>query len=391
MASSRQWRVRDLGDDVVVELWPVRPASERTGSSAREMDALLRRGLDRRESLVERVLLDVYAALYGPASRGPSSEALRQDLRSAARAREIVVRRETKRHAAMPLPEQEAEPVLGPSDVPPKPEELVWIGIMLVNQDGVPVPNRPYRVVGPDGQTTQGQLDSHGTAFVRNLPAGSCQVWCPDYAPHDELTHVVEPGQHISGIAQAYGFEDYTVVWKHGKNAALAKKRDVAHAFNEGDEVYVPALAPKPVDKPTGAKHTFTIKQSPLKLRVKLLGTDMKPVTDAACTLDGTALTSDGDGVVEIPVDKLAESSTLTVDGTDQAMTIGRLNTVDDATVAGWKARLFNLGFLMDPSLPDADGEVVFALQDFQAEHSLDVSGKFDDATQSKLKDVHGC
>ena len=180
-------------------------------------------------------------------------------------------------------------------------------------------------------------------------------------------------------------------MWGHGKNAALAAKRDVAHAFNEGDEVYIPALKATPVNKPTGAKHTFTIKQSPLKLRVKLLGTDMKPVTNAACTLDGTALTSDGDGVVEVPVDKLADSSKLTVDGTDLAMQIGRLNTVDDTTVAGWKARLFNLGFLMDPSLPDADGEVVFALQDFQAEHSLDLSGKFDDATKSKLKDVHGC
>jgi hypothetical protein len=46
---------------------------------------------------------------------------------------------------------------------------------------------------------------------------------------------------------------------------------------------------------------------------------------------------------------------------------------------------------LIDPTLDDTDGEVLFALQDFQAEHSLDVSGTFDDATKSKLKDVHGC
>ena len=72
-------------------------------------------------------------------------------------------------------------------------------------------------------------------------------------------------------------------------------------------------------------------------------------------------------------------------------MSVGRLNTVDDTTEAGWKARLYNLGFLTDPTLDDTDGEVVFALQDFQAEHLLDVSGAFDDATKSKLKDVHGC
>ncbi|HEY3817412.1 MAG TPA: hypothetical protein VGL81_09590 [Polyangiaceae bacterium] len=388
MATSRQWRIPDLGEDLVVEVWP----STRTIDPERtawELESLLRRAFDRREGGVERVLVAVYVELFGPTSRRTSPEALRQELAVAARARNLVIRREVRRVIAVKLAEQAVEDVLGPAATAPEPD-LVWIGVMLVDQDGVPVPNRPYRVITPDGQTYQGQLDSHGTAFVRNIPAGNCQCFVPDYAPHGPLTYVVQPGDHVSGIALQNGFDDYTVVWGHAKNATLASKRDVSHAFNEGDEVYVPELKSTPANKPTGLKHTFTIKLSPLKLRVKLLGTDMKPITKAACTLAGTALTSDGDGVVEIPVDKLATSTTLTVDGTDQAMSIGRLNTVDDATLAGWKARLFNLGFLLDPTLDDSDGEVLFALQDFQAEHKLDVSGAFDDATKSKLKDVHG-
>jgi N-acetylmuramoyl-L-alanine amidase len=389
MSFSRQWRLRDLGDDVIVEVWPAVGQDEPERRAIWEMEVLLNRALCR-DTAAQRILRDVHAALYGLVSGRPSLDRLREDLTAAARADNLRIRRKAPRVVQVSLALDIAEEVLGPATTAPEPE-LVWIGILLVDQDGVPVPNRPYRVITPDGQTSQGRLDSHGTAFVRNIPSGNCQVFCPDYAPHGPSTYVVQPGDHISGIALQNGFEDYTVVWKHANNAALSGKRDVSHALNEGDEVYIPELKSTAANKPTGIKHKFTIKLSPLKLRVKLLGTDMKPIANAACTLDGTALTSDGDGVVEIPVDKLATSSTLTVDGTDQAMSIGRLNTVDDTTQAGWKARLFNLGFLIDPTLDDTDGEVLFALQDFQAEHSLDVSGTFDDATKSKLKDVHGC
>ncbi len=180
-------------------------------------------------------------------------------------------------------------------------------------------------------------------------------------------------------------------MWSDGKNADLASKRSVAHVLDDGDEVHIPELKPNAENKPTGAKHQFTIQQSPLKLRVKLLGADMQPVTDAACTLDGTSVTSDGDGIVEVPVDKLKAGSTLSVDGSDLALSIGRLDPLDDTTEAGWMARLFNLGFLIDPTVPDDGEELTFALEDFQAEYSLDVSGTLDDATKSKLKDVYGC
>jgi N-acetylmuramoyl-L-alanine amidase len=390
MAMAREWRLRDFGDELIVEVWPAKVDADAERRSAQEIDGLVRRGVDRGDANVRRILHEAYAELSGAGSRPPSSDALRSELTMAVRAHRLLARRQARRVVAEVIEKQE-EAVLGPAPVDDAEEELVWIGINLVNQDGEAVPARPYRVIAPDGQTHQGRLDSHGTAFVRGIPGGSCKVYCPDYDEHGELTHVVQPGEHISGIALAQGFEDYDVVWSHANNKDLAGKRDVAHALNEGDEVYIPELKSKPEQKPTGAKHEFTIKQSPLKLRVKLLGTDMKPVTNAACTMDGTQLTSDGDGVVEIPVDKLTPDSTLSVDGTDLTLTIGRLNTVDDATPAGWKARLFNMGFLVDPTVPDEDDELTFALQDFQAEYKLQVTGAFDDATKSKLKDVYGC
>jgi N-acetylmuramoyl-L-alanine amidase len=388
---TRTWTIRHLGEDFVLEVWPEHagdPASSRDGA---DLAALLVRGIHAGDPAARRVLFEIFAALQWSWPERIEPATVRDALESAAQAGYLRLRRRSVRTVIQRFEDATEEPVLGPPPEDDAPVDLVWIGITLVNQDGEPVPNRPYRVIAPDGQTYAGNLDSHGAAFVRGIPSGSCKVFCPDYAPHGPVTHVVQPGEHISGIALQHGFEDYTDVWKYPDNADLAGKRDVAHVLDDGDEVHVPELQPKGVDKPTGAKHEFTIKQSPLKLRVKLLGSDMKPVSNAACTLDGTSLTSDGDGVVEIPVDKLTDSSTLSVDGSDLAMSIGRLDPLDDATESGWKARLFNLGFLVDPTVPDDDEEVTFALRDFQAEHSLDLSGAFDDATKSKLKEVYGC
>jgi len=107
--------------------------------------------------------------------------------------------------------------------------------------------------------------------------------------------------------------------------------------------------------------------------------------------LDGRPVTTDGSGVAELPIDKLATGSKLTIDGADYPLQIGGLNPLDDETDAGWKARLFNLGFLAYDDDEDDDTEMTFAISDFQAENGITVSGTLDDGTKSKLKEVYGC
>ena len=41
--------------------------------------------------------------------------------------------------------------------------------------------------------------------------------------------------------------------------------------------------------------------------------------------------------------------------------------------------------------MEDSDDELLIALQDFQAQYSLTVSGQLDDATKGQLLQVHGC
>jgi hypothetical protein len=55
-----------------------------------------------------------------------------------------------------------------------------WIGIKLTDDDGNPVPGARYDVKLPDGTTRSGRLGPDGTAYVRAIPEGDCEVTFPD-------------------------------------------------------------------------------------------------------------------------------------------------------------------------------------------------------------------
>ena len=259
--------------------------------------------------------------------------------------------------------------------------------LVLVDQTGTPVPNRPYRVIKPDGTTVDGTLDSNGAAMLKDLDPGNCYV-----EPRAAATYEVKPGDHISGIAQTFGFDDYNDVWTHPDNADLAAQRTDPHVLQPGDTLAIPEVKAAPAaNKPTSAKHPFQIKQSPLKLRLTLLDLQAKAISGAQITVAGASLTTDGNGLVEATIDKTAKDATLDSSGTEVDLAPGGLNPSDDPTDAGYKARLYNLGFLWDDTVDDADDEMVIALQDFQAQYSLQVSGQLDDATKAQLLQVYGC
>jgi Putative peptidoglycan binding domain len=263
---------------------------------------------------------------------------------------------------------------------------LSWIGLWLVDQSGEAIACRPYRVIAGDGQSMAGVLNDQGAVNLQRLEPGTCQVFCPDVQPHGSLTYTVQQGDHISGIALAFGFEDYALVWSRPENAALRAQRTKEHELVEGDSVFIPPLSAAPVMKPTGADHVFTLRRSPLKLRIKLLGLTLKPMASTACRLEGVTLTTDGDGLFEVALDKSTRSQGLVIGDQDLDLLPGSLAPSD----VGWMDRLYNLGFLFDPSAEEGDFELRLALEDFQAEAGLPVTGDIDDATKASLLQMHG-
>ena len=395
--------VRRPFGDIEIELHPGSVDAAAREASLRELSHLVY-DFKYRDPEARRAVLSVYARLQGLDASivrskaydfdfgSPRAQALGDELLDAARAGVIIARRRETRSIIVPI-DAPSEVVLGPdSSKEDAPTSKSWVGIVLLDQDGTPVPNRKYRIVKPDGSTFDGTLDSNGAAMVRDLDPGNCKIWCPYVEPRPETTYTVKDGDHVSGIAQSFGFDDYTTVWNDPGNSDLQQQRTDPHVLQPGDSLTIPEVNAQPgANKPTSAKHPFQINLSPLKLRLTLLDLAAKPMKSAPVTVAGAALTTDGNGLVEAPVDKSAKDATLDSAGSEVDLLLGGLNPSDDTSDAGYKGRLLNMGFLWDDTVADSDDEMLIALQDFQAQYKLTVSGQLDDATKAKLLQTYGC
>jgi hypothetical protein len=304
----------------------------------------------------------------------------------------LLVVRLVERPRSLSSGAPEIKPKLRLLPVPPPQPQKSWIGVLLIDQAGTPVPGRGYRIVDFEGTVYEGTLDAAATAKVTDLDDGPCRVSCPYLATRASLTHTVKPGEHISGIAQTWGFDDYTTVWNDPGNAGLRSVRANPHVLAGGDQVRIPALKDLPVTKFAGDQYTFAIKISPLKLRLQMLDLLGNPISGSPVTINNKSLTTDGSGGVEAPVDKAAKNVSVELSDNEQLdMALGALGPNDVDSDVGWKARLYNLGYLLDPTVDDDDEEMILALQDFQEHAGLPVTGQLDDATKAQIKQIHGC
>lgn len=206
----------------------------------------------------------------------------------------------------------------------------------------------------------------------------------------------VSQGDSAESIAADNGLLLDTV-WQHPNNQTLRQLRKDPHVLLPGDQLFVPDAQAKHVTKGTDQTHKFVRKGIPSKLHLVLLADDQTPITDQpyVLTIDGDIFQgrTGSSGVVEHSISPGAKSGKLIV-GTGQqqkiySLSLGALDPVTE--VSGAQGRLKNLGF----AVPDIDGELgdetVAAISQFQQAYGLSVTGALDDATQAKLKEVHGC
>lgn len=217
--------------------------------------------------------------------------------------------------------------------------------------------------------------------------------------------HTVIPGDHMSSIAEQYGFTKYETIWNHPENAGLKSLRKNPNVLNPGDQVYIPDREIKTLDRPVDALHSFTRATEDLKLRIVLNRMYNKPYASTPCTLlvglDKTDLTTDGNAQIEQTIKRQVVDASVKVDDQIQVggetvpierevdFKIGFLDPVTE--VSGQVARLANLGYYRGPDSPvDAD-EFLSAVEEFQCENRLAVDGQCGPLTQAKLLSVHGC
>ena len=196
-------------------------------------------------------------------------------------------------------------------------------------------------------------------------------------------THVVQQGEHLSGIAANEGFADFHVIFDRPENADVKKKRD-PHVLFPGDQLFIPDRADRTESRATDDTHPFQTDLRPLFLRCKVLDIDGKPIAGANCNLtidsaDVPDVPTDGKGILEQPIGRLAKEAEITVhlpppkNAPDPPpdvtvafdVKIGNLNP--ETKLSGQQARLNNMGYFAGFTVKDLE-QLLWAAEEFECD-----------------------
>ncbi len=204
--------------------------------------------------------------------------------------------------------------------------------------------------------------------------------------------HIVQQGEHLSGIAREKGFRNFHTIWDNPNNAALREKRD-PHVLFPGDKLFIPDLESKTEQRSTGAAHVFAVNATRIFLRLKVLDINNQPVKTVSCdafvgvkppdkvTTDSTGLMDDlnpldpnvqiGQLVVHVqpPTPPPSKDNPTPVAPPETPINfdlrIGALNP--ETKLSGQQARLNNLGYFAGFALRDLD-QFLWAVEEFECD-----------------------
>ncbi len=209
-------------------------------------------------------------------------------------------------------------------------------------------------------------------------------------------THQVQQGECLVSIAESYGFF-WETLWNLPANKAIRDTRRDPTVLLPGDVVTIPEKTIKEYVRPTGARHTFRVKNVPAKFNLRLLDEGGKARSGLAFVLlvDGVEITgtTDGDGWVRASIAPTARSGTLKVteqeSGEEESyeVELGHLDPVD--TIAGAQARMKQMGAYYGVVTGTMSLPFVASLKAFQTSQGLTPTGELDASTQAALRETH--
>jgi hypothetical protein len=204
--------------------------------------------------------------------------------------------------------------------------------------------------------------------------------------------HIIKDGESITSLAEKYGLFE-TTIWIHADNAKLREKRANKNILAPRDVVIIPDKEIHQESCAAETKHKFKRKGVPAKFRVQLFVLNEPRANQSyRFDIDGKLYEgcTDDNGVLEKTVPPSAQKGVLIV-GPDEEKFEFQFGTLHPAnTCKGFAQRLANLGFYHN-DLDVTEDNAVFtkAISAFQAKYSLVDSGKIDDASISKLTEMH--
>jgi hypothetical protein len=304
------------------------------------------------------------------------------------------------------VPRPSVFPDRPPSRPPPaRPVEvLTWIEILLIDEWQGRVANEQVLIIGPDGARHSVRTNDDGLVRVDDLHSGICEVGFPRIDGREWFRKgerpgesggsapvVVTRGQHASLLAMRGGLRSLDTLWSHPDNAELRARRD-ANLLIAGDTVAVPARDDRFDDCATAHRHVFVVRRGQLRLRLRFEQPRGEPWQAGKCdvVIQGAVTTMSRDTKGALAVDVPMGVQQVEVGGLFESNVVlwtGDLEPID--TDRGVRQRLLDLGLVDVEDPPGA--QVRAALEEFQCDEGLPVTGEADASTRSRLREVHGC
>jgi hypothetical protein len=218
--------------------------------------------------------------------------------------------------------------------------------------------------------------------------------------PAPETTHTVVGGECVAQLAYRFGLPIDTIR-DLSANAGVKTSRGSMHVLAPGDPLTIPAIALQWAAAESGNRYRIHRKGVPEVLRVRLLDEDEQPrpgvpylahvETDDERVLEDQEGTTDDEGFVAVAIPPNAIRAEVSIgsggDVQRYELRLGELDPVE--TLRGVQQRLNNLGYpcgAEDGTLSEATAA---ALEAFQADYGLVVSGLGDEPTQQLLASLH--
>ena len=214
--------------------------------------------------------------------------------------------------------------------------------------------------------------------------------------------HIVEEGEHLSGIAAKFGFSSFRTLFDHPENAELKKKRKNPNILTPGDRVFIPDREQKEESRATEKLSRFELLTEELQLRVKVLNLSEQPLSGPcflAIGLDRNQMQESGRiflSRIASDVKKAAMEFDKSLPDNKPAqkfpLAVGGIDDIKD--FSGQQQRLNNLAYFAGFS-EKSKAQFKWAVEEFQADHLKEIgitkpTGECDAKTQKILEKVHG-
>jgi hypothetical protein len=303
------------------------------------------------------------------------------------------------------------------------------IEVRVFDEAGEPHPDVEVAVIKSESEMLRQKTDAQGHTRFDGLQPGSYQLsllaidedvwekigeaglgdkrkssgdasWSAPPAANGKTDVEVEEGDCLASIAFEYGWLPESL-WKHEENAELKAKRKSMYILNPGDVVRIPAVRRKMLQVATGNRYDLKRKGVPEMLRVRFLDFCNEPRAGVSYVLslesaDGEPIpdrkgTTDSAGFVIAPIPPNAIwGQIILMEGDEQEveeLDLGYINPIDKTS--GVQARLNNLCYFCGEETGEMNEATRAALQQFQNDYKLPVTGKIDEATQQKLEEIY--